>query len=111
MAGRPKEERLLKTMRTLAQEELGAEGATPLDFACAMIAGGRTTRQVADRVSEAMGETFSLDWLRWVLNRQPEGKERLRAAREMAAYALVHNDTLHGAQASVDATAGPRPAA
>jgi hypothetical protein len=96
MPGRPKEERLLKTMRKLAREELGVEGATPLDLACAMIGRGGTMRQVADRVSEALGETFSLDWFRWVLKRQPEGKERLRAAREMAAYALAKDELSMG---------------
>jgi hypothetical protein len=61
-----------------------------------MIEAGHTMRHVADRVSEALGETFSLDWFRWVLNRQPQGKARLHAAREMAADGLVSDGVLTG---------------
>jgi hypothetical protein len=90
MAGRPKEQKLLRTLRQRAQRELGPK-ASGLDYVVSWIESGKTIAELASSGAKEMGESCSRSWLSGVLNRRPEDKARIAAARAEAAHALIED--------------------
>jgi len=87
MASQPKKQKLLATLRKLAEDELGP-GASGLDWVELQVSSGATMREVRDRVVEKWPEvhgepeTASADWMRWMIVKTwPDAKARLAAAR------------------------------
>lgn len=88
MAARPKERKLKAALLRRARAELGTS-ATIADFVAGWVEDGRTISDLARSMEAEMGESCSRSWLSGVLNRAPEDKARITAARAEAAYALV----------------------
>ncbi len=94
MASRPKLARLLLTLKRMAEAEIG-EGAEPIDFIEARVAGGQTVTDLAKEVQKEMNEPASRGWLSWRFNAlptpdgTPTAKQRLAVARKEAAMVLA----------------------
>ena len=87
MASQPKRQKLLATLKRLAEDELDSE-ASGLDWLEVQVSGGATMKEIRDRVAAKWPEvhssfaTMSHDWMRWIVVRSyPNAKERLAAAR------------------------------
>lgn len=103
MAGRPKTQRLLRTLKQLACEELG-DGAEPIDFVIYQVSMGRSLTALAHEVTECMGEPVSRSWLSWRVNRlTPMAKVRIADARQRATRRRTA-----GAATQTTETPGPR---
>jgi hypothetical protein len=95
MASKPKEAKLKKLWLGLGTEMFGAEidgrATDYLDWPLAQVAGGLTITALAEKmaVPEYMGESCSRPWISFVLQRGPNGRERVKAARHSAADVLA----------------------
>ncbi len=93
MAGKPKEARLLAALEKRAVRELG-DGATPLDFVCDYISGGKTFIDLAGELATELGESVSRQFISGTANAlAPDAKARITVARQEGAMALAE-DTL-----------------
>jgi hypothetical protein len=95
VAARPKESKLKQLWLKLGHEMFGDEiDGRPVDYAdwpLSIVAGGSTITALAANMGEPeyMGESCSRAWISFVLQRAPNGRERVRAARSGAADVLA----------------------
>lgn len=104
MAGKPKEARLIAALAKRAAMELG-EDATPLDFVCHYLAGGKMFTDLAAEAAAELNESVSRQLVSGAAHALAgDARERIEAARREGALALAE-DTVSIAD-DADGTAG-----
>lgn len=88
MAGRRKLAKLRATMKKVAEAEMG-DGTEAIEWICAQIESGKTVGQLADFFATKMGEGCSRSWFSYAINRDPDHKARIAAARKEAAHVIL----------------------
>lgn len=93
MASNPKRQRVLAALARRAIAEFGDEASgteASLEYVCAFVANAGIMQKFADSFAEELGESVSRNFMSGIVNNlTADARERIAAAREEGAHAMV----------------------